>query len=147
MIEEASGLKSEDFKLIRKYAVQFVYQQDINQQLFLNDTTLNNFMVQSSVPENQKEFLKSLLNQIFTSRQEVDAIIEKYATNWKLSRIAKVDLAVLRVAIVELLERLETDTPIIISEATAIAEEFGSAHSHSFVNGILDTIAKNVRKK
>ena len=147
MIEGSSDLKSTDFKSARKYAVQFVYQQDINQQLFLHESTLNNFIVQSNVPQNQKEFLKSFLDQIFKSIQEVDAIIEKYAKNWKISRIAKVDLAVLRVAVVELIERLETDVPVIISEAAAIAQEYGSSNSPLFVNGILDAIGKDVRKK
>ena len=147
MIEGSSDLKSTDFKSARKYAVQFVYQQDIKQQLFLHESTLNNFIVQSNVPQNQKEFLKSFLDQIFKSIQEVDAIIEKYAKNWKISRIAKVDLAVLRVAVVELIERLETDVPVIISEAAAIAQEYGSSNSPLFVNGILDAIGKDVRKK
>lgn len=147
MIEGASNLKSADFKLARKYAVQFVYQQELNQQLFLHDTTLTNFIIQSHVPDNQKEFLKAFLEKIFNSIQEIDLIIEKNTKNWKISRIAKVDLAVLRVAVVELIERLETDVPIIISEATAIAQEFGSANSPLFVNGILDSIAKEVRKK
>ncbi len=91
--------------------------------------------------------MKSFLEKIFKSLQEVDALIEKFTKNWKISRIAKVDLAVLRVAAVELIERLETDVPVIISAAASIAQEFGSANSPSFVNGILDAIAKEVRKK
>jgi len=147
MIEGASGLNPIDFKSVRQFAVQFVYQQDINQQLFLHESTLNNFILQSQIPENQRNFLKSFLEKIFKSIQEVDALIEKNTTNWKISRIAKVDLAILRVGVVELLERLETDVPVIISEAATIAQEFGSANSPSFVNGILASIAKEVRKK
>lgn len=147
MIDGSSGLKPVDFKMARKFAVQFVYQQEINQQLFLQDSILFNFMNQSNVPENQKLFLKSFLTLIFKAIPEVDALIEKSAKNWKISRIAKVDLAILRVATVELKERAETDSPVIISEAAAIAQEFGSSNSHSFVNGILDAIAKEVRKK
>ncbi len=147
MIEGSLNLKAADFKIARKYAFQFVYQQELNQQLFLHEQTLRNFIAQSHVPENQKEFLKSFLEKIFNSLQQVDALIEKFTKNWKISRIAKVDLAVLRVAAVELIERLETDVPVIISEAAGIAQEFGSANSPSFVNGILDAIAKEVRKK
>jgi 4-hydroxy-3-methylbut-2-enyl diphosphate reductase len=130
---------------LRKFAVQFVYQQDINQQLFLRETTLKNFLKQNQVPENQKEFLKSFLNELFKLIQEIDFTIEKHAKNWKISRISKVDLAILRVAVVELMKRLETDIPVIISEAISIAQEYGSSKSSSFVNGILDSIAKEVR--
>ena len=49
MIEGATNLKSNDFKSARRYAVQYVYQQDINQQLFLQESALNNFMIQSQV--------------------------------------------------------------------------------------------------
>lgn len=147
MIEGATNFKSSDFKSARICAVQFVYQQDLNQQLFIQESTLNNFIIQSKVPQNQREFLISFLGQIFKSLPDVDTLIEKYAKNWKISRIAKVDLAVLRVAVVELLERLETDVPVIISEAAAIAQEYGSSNSPLFVNGILDAIGKDVRKK
>lgn len=146
MIKGSSGLTPSDFKLARKYAVQFLYQQDINQQFFLHDATLNNFVIQSNVAENQKEFLKFFLEEILKSIEKIDSLIEKYSKNWKISRIAKVDLAVLRVAITELIERVETDIPVIISEATAIAQEYGSANSPLFINGILDAVAKEIRK-
>jgi N utilization substance protein B len=146
MIDGTTGLKTSDFKLARKFAVQFLYQQDVNQQLFLHESTLKNFIAQSIVPENQREFLRAFLSEIFKSIPDVDSIIEKNTKNWKISRIAKVDLAILRVGIVELIQRTETDVPVIISEAAALAQEFGSANSPSFVNGVLDAVAKEVRK-
>ena len=147
MIQGQATLKSADFKLARKYAFQFLYQQDLNQQFFLHTSTLKNFIDQSEVSDNQREFLNAFLEKIFQSIQDVDALIEKHARNWKITRIAKVDLAVLRVACVELIDRLDTDVPVIISEAASLAQEYGSANSSSFVNGVLDAIAKEVRKK
>jgi N utilization substance protein B len=147
MIHGSLGLKIGDFKLARKFAVQFVYQQDVNQQLFMHESTLNNFFVQSEVPLNLREFLKSFLKIVFDSIPKIDAMIEKNTKNWKISRIAKVDLAILRVSIIELIEREDVDAPVILSEAAALAHEFGSTNSPSFVNGILDTLAKEIRKK
>ena len=145
MIDGATGLKPADFKQIRRFAVQFVYQQDINQQFVMQRQALDNFMRQSEVAEFQKDFLRSLLNAVFDQSKKVDDLIETNAKNWKISRIAKVDLAVLRVATIELLERNDTDIGVIISEAASIAQEYGSANSAAFVNGILDAIAKSVR--
>jgi N utilization substance protein B len=145
MIDGATGLKPADFKQIRRYAVQFIYQQDLNQQFVMQKQSLDNFMRQSEIVELQKDFLRSLLNAIFDQSKKIDELIEKNAKNWKISRIAKVDLAVLRVATIELLERNDTDLGVIISEAASIAQEYGSANSPSFVNGILDAIAKSVR--
>jgi transcription antitermination protein NusB len=145
MIDGATGLKPADFKQIRRFAVQFVYQQDINQQFVMQRQALDQFMRQSEVVEVQKDFLRSLLNAVFDQSKKVDDLIETNAKNWKISRIAKVDLAVIRIATIELLERNDTDIGVIISEAASIAQEYGSANSAAFVNGILDAIAKSVR--
>jgi transcription antitermination protein NusB len=145
MIDGATGLKPDDFKKIRRFAVQFVYQQDINQQFVMQRTALDHFMRQSQIAEFQKDFLLSLLNALFAQSKKIDELIEVNAKNWKISRIAKVDLAVIRVATIELLERNDTDIGVIISEAASIAQEYGSANSAAFVNGILDAIAKSVR--
>jgi N utilization substance protein B len=147
MINGSSNLKTVDLKMVRKFSVQFLYQQDVNQQLFMQDSTLRNFLVQNQVPEYQRAFFLSFLETLFQMRENLDMLIEKHSKNWKISRIAKVDLAVMRVAVLELLERPDTDVPVILSEAAALAQEFGSSHSSSFVNGILDSIAKEVRKK
>jgi len=145
MIDSARGLKPADYKQIRRYAVQFIYQQDLNQQFVMQRQVLDNFMRQSEVVETQKDFLRLLLNAIFDQSKKIDDLIESNAKNWKISRIAKVDLAVLRVATIELIERNDTNIGVIISEAASIAQEYGSANSAGFVNGILDAIAKSVR--
>ncbi|RDB35448.1 transcription antitermination factor NusB [Spirobacillus cienkowskii] len=146
MIDGENGLKSSDFKKIRRLAVQFIYQQDVNQQFVMQKQVLDQFMKQFEVPDYQKEFLMSILSSLFQALSKIDELIEKNAKNWKISRIARVDLAVLRVATIELLERQSTDVGVIISEAACIAQEYGAANSAGFVNGILDAIAKTVRK-
>ncbi|BBH51709.1 transcription antitermination factor NusB [Fluviispira sanaruensis] len=145
MIEGVTGLKPADFKQVRRFAVQFAYQQDVNQQYVMQKSVLEQFIKQSEVSENQRAFLRSLLAAVFEKSKIVDDLIEKNAKNWKISRIARVDLAVLRIATVELLERGDTDIGVVISEAASIAQEYGSSNSASFVNGILDAIAKTVR--
>ena len=145
MIDGARGLKPADYKQIRRFAVQFIYQQDLNQQFVMQRQVLDNFMRQSEVVETQKDFLRLLLNAIFDQSKKIDDLIESNAKNWKISRIAKVDLAVMRVATIELIERHDTNIGVIISEAASIAQEYGSANSAGFVNGILDAIAKSVR--
>lgn len=147
MPENQFGLKTSDIKLIRRWAVQFLYQQDINQQLFLQDATLRNFIEQNSISPAQINFLRPFLEEVFKTIPKIDSLIEKFSKNWKFSRIAKLDLAVLRIAIFEIMNRLDTDVPVIISEAAGIAHDYGSASSSSFVNGILDSVAKEVRSK
>ena len=88
--------------------------------------------------------LPTILN--IENSEKLDNIIELGTKNWKLSRIAKVDLAILRVATLELIERNDTDVAVIISEAVSIANEYGSTQSASFINGVLDGISKEIRK-
>jgi N utilization substance protein B len=146
MIQDIVGLKPADFKKIRRCAVQFAYQQDVKQQFVMEERAFENFVLQSTVTKEQKNFLDILLRSLFENNKKVDKLIEVNAKNWKMTRIAKVDLAILRVASIELLERRDTDLEVVIAEAVSIAQEYGSSHSAAFVNGILDAIAKSVRE-
>jgi len=147
MIIENTSLKPEDFMQIRRFAVQFVYQQDIHQQFTVETKTLESFVNQAMVPQNQRAFLQMLIGALFDDLKNIDTLIEKHALNWKMSRIAKVDLAVLRVVTLELMQRLGTDVGVLLAEAAAVSHEYGTENSAAFVNGVLDAIAKDVRKE
>jgi N utilization substance protein B len=73
----------------------------------------------------------------------IDKKIQKAAPEWPLDKIAKIDLAILRVAVHELLEHKEPEK-VIIDEAVELAKEFGNDHSPKFVNGVLGTILKTL---
>lgn len=68
---------------------------------------------------------------------QIDDIIQKCAPEWPISQINKVDLAVLRQAVYELLIKIQTPTKVIIDEAVEIAKRYGGKTSSSFVNGAL----------
>jgi len=140
-------LKSEDFKKIRRLAVQFVYSSDVNQQYTFQNDSFEYFLQHTEAEPEHRSFLRSFVLTFFDLLPKIDVSIESHAKNWKINRISKVDLAILRIATLELMERKDTDIGIILSEAAAIAQEFGSEHSPAFVNGILDAIAKDVRQK
>ena len=88
---------------------------------------------------------KSLFAGSFTEQDEIPSrvnkintnIIQKCAPEWPISQINKVDLAVLRQAVYELLFKLQTPTKVIIDEAVEIAKRYGGKTSSSFVNGAL----------
>jgi len=85
-----------------------------------------------------KQIKNTMLNY-----SSIEAIIEKYLKNWKLNRISRVDHTTLLLAVNELCFDKDTPVGIIINEAIEISKKFGSEESASFVNGILDNIAKN----
>ena len=77
-------------------------------------------------------------------KAEIDARIEKHLKNWTLSRISKVSLAVLRVAVYELLFVEDMETNVSISEAVKIAQDYSTKEDVSFVNGVLSGVAKSL---
>jgi transcription antitermination protein NusB len=72
--------------------------------------------------------------------KKIDTIIHKDAPKWPLDKINKVDLAILRCALWELLYQKNTPPKVVIDEAVEMAKEFGTETSSSFINGVLGTI-------
>lgn len=77
------------------------------------------------------------VDKIQANIEKIDEIVQKCAPEWPLSQINRVDLAVLRQAVYELLMKTETPTKVIIDEAVEIAKRYGGKTSSSFVNGAL----------
>jgi N utilization substance protein B len=97
------------------------------------------------MPAGTKAFARELVSLVYAHRAELDRIIGERARNWRISRMAMVDRNVLRLATCELLHS-DTPTAVVIDEAVELARHFGSDASPSFVNGILDAVAKDVRE-
>ena len=77
-------------------------------------------------------------------KAEIDHLISKYSQNWKISRMALLDLNILRIAVYEILFSETKESPkIFINEAVDLAKAYGGSDSSKFINGILDSIAKN----
>jgi transcription antitermination protein NusB len=74
----------------------------------------------------------------------VDSMIQKHLENWELSRLNRVDLAVLRMSVYTLMFQSETPPSVVIDEAVEISREFGTDDSYRFVNGVLDSVRKTL---
>lgn len=90
--------------------------------------------------EKTLEFAHELVSGATANRPELDKHIEATAENWALSRMAAVDRNMLRLAVYELLFRVDTPVNVIIDEAIEIVRKFSTEESTRFVNGILDKI-------
>ncbi len=89
-------------------------------------------------------FAKRVVAGTAGKQSALDAYISKHSRNWRIDRMAAVDRNVLRLATWELLE-LDTPVAVVIDEAVDLARRFGGDPSPAFVNGILDSIAREVR--
>lgn len=103
---------------------------------------VKNLFAISFVPQTKQ--VLPLTEQIMKKINEIDKLIETHAPAWPLEQIAPADLAVLRLAIFELLfQNRKQPYKVIVDEAVELAKEFGSDSSGSFINGVLGTVIKS----
>jgi len=98
------------------------------------------------LPEAARIFTEMLVAGVVEFRPVLDRKIAEVATNWSLERMAPVDLSILRIGTYELLYRPDIPGRVTINEAIEIAKRYGTKESPSFVNGLLDKIARNCDK-
>ncbi len=88
-----------------------------------------------------RDFARRLVSGVVTHREEIDQLIEQSTDHWKLSRMPKVDLAILRLASYELLFCPDIPLNVSIDEAIEVSKRFSSEDSATFINGVLDHVA------
>ena len=93
--------------------------------------------------EKQMKYISDCVRGVYGKGQELDDIITQYAVGWKLGRISKVSLAVLRLAIYEILYVEDAPTGAVINEAVEIARRYEEEDKVSFINGILGSFARS----
>lgn len=89
-------------------------------------------------------FSAEVLRGIAAHGDEIDAVIDEMAIGWRIGRMPKVDLSILRVAIFEMLYREDIPCSVSINEAVELAKHFGGERSSAYINGMLGTLAKRV---
>lgn len=95
------------------------------------------------LPEDQ-EFGLGLVTGVFSRLEEIDGVIRRFSRHWKLERIAKAELAILRLGVYELLFEPDIPLRVSINEAVELSKELADDNSFPFVNGILDAVARAV---
>jgi len=150
----------------RERAIQFLYQHDLNAPADLDGALEHFWRSQQAAAQDDKKtpgpgeatelppptaheaavrlFADPLIRGALEHRDESDALIQKFAQNWSLQRIAVVDRNVLRLAIYEMFHREDIPPVVSINEAVDIAKKFSTQDSGKFVNGLLDRVKAEV---
>jgi N utilization substance protein B len=121
----------------RVAAMQYLYAWSLNPP----DNLLENmrlFFASRDEPAARDGFGEELIHGIVGHIGEIDASIRELAQNWEFDRIAKIDLAILRVAIFEMMFRKDIPPIVSINEAIDLSKEYSNADAKRFINGILD---------
>ena len=90
--------------------------------------------------ESIQAFFMDLIKGVLEHRSEIDALLNKYSKNWRLSRMPVVDRNIMRIATFEFLKRPDIPSSVTINEAVEIGKKYGTKDSGSFINGVLDRI-------
>lgn len=142
-----------EYALKMLFALQLSKDQQETNQLLVNfwdnfrfaDDDLGEPLAAADVPlaTSSRLFAESLVNGVVEFRSVLDKKISEIAKNWSLERMTPVDLSILRIGAYELLYHPEIPDSVVIDEAIEIAKRYGTKDSPSFINGLLDKIAKN----
>jgi N utilization substance protein B len=93
-----------------------------------------------------KGFAEDIFRVACDRAPEIDKMIQAHADNWRMDRMAAVDRNILRAGVAELMAYPATPRAVIINEAIEIAHKFSSPESVHFINGVLDSIGKELEK-
>lgn len=121
----------------RAAALQFLYAWSINKPANFTDD-LRLFFDGLEKPRDSYAFAEELIAGVMQHIDEIDGHIRTLAHNWEFDRIARIDLAILRLAIFEMLYRKDIPPVVSINEAIDLSKNFSTADSKRFINGILD---------
>jgi len=127
----------------REAAFQMIFEIDLSGLSY--GEAVDPFFDQTGTPHKARDFMHALVNGTREHLEEIDELISSHSHHWKIYRMNSVDKNVLRLSVYELLHCKETPTKVIINEAIEIGKKYGTGESGSFINGILDRIAKEVR--
>lgn len=130
----------------REAALQLLYQIEMSPSS-LNEVETDFWSRQKDSDPAAITFVHQLVEGILAQKETIDDLIAKQATHWKLSRMPVVDRNLLRLAVYELKACPDIPLKVTLNEAIEIAKKFGAEGSPAFINGVLDKIAKLVRKE
>lgn len=130
-------------------AFRFVFQWEMNPSDDL-PKDLQEYFARLEKDDEYFSYAHELIAGVVEKIEILDSIIRDLVQNWEFSRIGKVELALLRVALFEIKYRLDVPPVVIIDEALEISKDFSTDNSRKFLNGVLDKamlqMARPIRK-
>lgn len=128
----------------REFALQVLYQVDLSGVTPQQALAL---FWEVFEPKATREFTTELVEGTWRERERIDKMISGVAENWRLGRLPRVDLNLLRLGVYEILSYPQLSPGVTINEAIEIARTYCGDESPTFVNGVLDRVAVMVGKK
>ncbi|HDU7527523.1 TPA: transcription antitermination factor NusB [Listeria monocytogenes] len=118
----------------REKALQALFQIELNEMSL--DQAIKNIM-----EDEQDDYMEKLVEGVMANKAEIDAIIEPNLDNWRMDRLSKVDLSLLRLSVYEIKYLDDVPNRVSLNESIEIAKIYSDEKSSKFINGVLANIA------
>ena len=126
--------------IAREATMKLLYQMEVNSDY--SEETIKVFFENNDLSDDEKDYAEHVIEGVLNNLDTIDENIEKYTKEWKINRLAKVDLAVLRIAIYEMLFRKDIPIEVCINEAIEICKKYSTDESSRFINGVLGSFVR-----
>ncbi len=134
-------------RLTRELAFKFVFRFEFIENPEISDEVLKEFFDEFIEPGKlDEEYFRRLVAGVYGNLYKLDELISKYSKGWKIKRISKTDLAILRIAIYEAMEMEDIPVSVAINEAIELSKVYSPEDAKAFINGVLSRICSGVLK-
>lgn len=126
--------------IAREATMKLLYQMEVNNDY--SEEVIKVFFENNDFSDDEKDYVEHAIEGVLSNLDIIDENIEKHTKGWKINRLAKVDLAVLRIAIYEMLYRKDIPIEVCINEAIEICKKYSTDESSRFINGVLGSFVR-----
>ncbi len=129
----------------RQVALQLLYAVELSENP--TRSTVDTFLKTCQCEEKLSSFILKLVELTVDHRDEYNDVVRKFSANWEFSRIALIDLIIMRMAICEFLHFYEIPPKVTIDESIELAKLFSTTKSGGYINGMLDSVLLDMKKR
>ncbi|SFH78733.1 transcription antitermination factor NusB [Pisciglobus halotolerans] len=135
---------------VREKALQSLFQLSTNDELTKEEAMIQALESDHDEEEVEKSgipvYLNTLVSGVIEHEEQIDQKIKQHLENWSISRLAKTDLAIMRIAVFEMLYVQDVPDRVALNEALEITKRYSDDRSRKFVNGVLANIVKDEKE-
>jgi len=130
-------------KIQREYAMNSIFQMELRKEYEFK--AIENYIDEVIINEKEREYVKDIVKLFLEHKDSVDELIEKYLIDWKITRLPKVTLSILRLATTEILYFKDIPNVVSINEAIELSKKFEDEESSKFINGVLGNLVNDLK--
>ena len=124
----------------REIAMKLLYQLEIQKND--RDDQVKMSLEENILSENDSKYISDIIDGVQKNLSYIDKLIEKHSKGWKINRLSKVDLSILRLSIYEISYREDIPHNVSINEAVELAKKYSGEEAGAFINGILGKVTR-----